>query len=168
MDGNRAERTRGERGVTLIEVLMVVLIISIMAAIILPVYSNAMRRSRATALAAECETLYEALMKYHVDQGSFPADDDFDTATLSPLSTEGYFLNPESLTSKLQDEEILVYLAPDVGGEDQQFIIVVRHVADPSIIVAVVYTNIIAATGGWVDGVYVITEGDLEEADEIS
>jgi len=152
---------------TLIETLLTVLIISLLAAASIPLFANAIRQSRSTALAAQAEKLYEALITYHVDHGRFPSEGDFDLETLEPLSTDGYFPDPGAFTDKLFGKRLLVYVAPDVSGVDQQFIAVARHAADSSIIIAIVYTNVIHATDGWVDGVYVISEGDLKEADEI-
>jgi prepilin-type N-terminal cleavage/methylation domain-containing protein len=158
---------RGSRGFTLIELLIVVAIIGLLAAAAVPVYGTAMNRSRTNALAADLQTVYGAMMRYHADHGAFPAERDFDTATLSPLTTKGYLNDGEALTSKLAGNEVLIYVAPDVAGPDQHFILVTRHAVDPSIIVVAVHTNIIAATGGWVDGVYVITDGDLKEAGDL-
>jgi len=61
---------------------------------------------------------------------------------------------------------VMLYLAPDVGGANTQFITVARADIDPTMIFAVVYTNVVTDDDGWVDGVYVITPDDLKEADE--
>ena len=39
--------------------------------------------------------------------------------------------------------------------------------ADPTLIPVVAYTDIIEVTEGWLDGVYIINDGELEEAEEI-
>jgi prepilin-type N-terminal cleavage/methylation domain-containing protein len=156
---------RRDRGYTLVELLIVVMIIGLLAAAAFPLFSNVMRQSRAKALAAEIKHLYDAMMQYHADYGFFPAEDSFDTQTLEPLAGEGYFNGADALMEKLDRNRVFVYLAPDVGGADQHFILVTRHDADPSIVVVAVHTNIIAAAGGWVDGVYIITENELAEAD---
>ena len=72
--------------------------------------------------------------------------------------------SPPAADALFCDEKLLIYMAPDVGGPNRQFISVMRLARDPSVIVAVVYTDIIEATDGWVDGVYVITDGELEAA----
>jgi len=160
-------RSGGERGVTLLEVMIVAAIIVMLVAISVPMYSNAVRKSRSTALAAECRKFYTALMSYHADHSSFPSEAAFNTTTLNPLASQGYITAVESFTQKLMMNRVLIYLAPDVEGVDQHFITVMRHADDPSIVVVVGYTNIIAAAGGWIDGVYVISEGELAEADDI-
>jgi prepilin-type N-terminal cleavage/methylation domain-containing protein len=158
---------RGNGGYSLIEILITMAIIFLLASIAIPVYQNAVRQSRESSLAADCKMLYDAMMRYHADHGSFPSEGEFDTATLAPLTTGKYVSTGSAITSKLQGNELSVYVAPDVGGEDQQFIIVTRHEAEPSIVVVAVHTNIVGEAGGWVDGVYIISEDDLEEAGEL-
>jgi len=152
---------------TLIELMMVVLIIGLLAAAAAPVLQNALRQSRGQALAADTRKLYTALMSYHADHGAFPSEADFNTATMAPLSTEGYFPEATSYSEKLLDGELTAYLAPDEGGADQQVIAVARLALDPTVIAAVAYTDLIEDDGGWIDGVFVITEEDLEDADDL-
>ena len=158
---------RGSRGFTIVEILIVLTIISLLAAMSVPLYATAIKKSRTSAMIADCRHIYDAMIRYRADIGQFPSEDEFDKSTLSPLSTEGYLSQADSITRKLQGEEILIYLAPDVDGQDQQFIIVNRHKTDPTVIVVAVQTDIIDDTDGWVDGVYVITEEDLADADEL-
>ena len=163
----RSNPLRDSRGYTLVELLITLIIVVLLAAIVIPFYSSALRKSRSAALATDGRKLYSALMRYSADHGSFPAEASFDLTNLAPLTDEGYFPNPEGFTKKLAQGRLLLYMAPDVGGANQQFVSVMRLARDPSVIVAVVYTNVIDATDGWVDGVYVITNGELEEADEV-
>jgi len=157
-------RKRRDRGFTVIEVMMVMGIVVILAAIAIPLYANALRQSHTNALVLEVKHLYDAMMQYHADMGFFPSEDSFDAETLAPLSTQGYFNGAGSFLEKLTGEEVLIYLAPDVDGADQHFILVTQSKADPSIIVVAVHTNIIEETDGWVDGVYVITADELAGA----
>jgi prepilin-type N-terminal cleavage/methylation domain-containing protein len=156
----------GSSGFTLIELMIVVVIISLASALAIPVYENALENSHRSALQADCYQLYQSLMKYQFDHDKFPSEADFDLATLAPLSHEGYFNAAPTFTAKLKDQQLLVYLAPDVDGTDTQFILVAQAEIDPTTIFAVVYTNIISETDGWVDGVYQITPDDLKEADD--
>ena len=74
----------------------------------------------------------------------------------------------DSLLGKLYEDQILLYLAPDVKAPDDQFIIVMRAGVDPSIILVVIYTDIIDVDDNeWLDGVYIITDKELAEADEL-
>lgn len=170
MEQRASRRIRGtgrEQGFTLIELMIVVVIVSLITAIAIPMYSDALRKGRTAALTVELEKLYTALMSFHADNSSFPSEGDLNTSTLSPLSTDGYFPIPESLTNKLIQNQLLFYLAPDVGSPDSQFIIIVRHIDDADLIGAVVYTDIIEGDGDWLDGVYFITESELAEANDI-
>jgi prepilin-type N-terminal cleavage/methylation domain-containing protein len=153
-------------GFTLIELMIVVVIISLATAMAIPVYEDAIKNSHRSALQADCYQLYQSLMTYQFDNDKFPAESEFDVKTLAPLSTEGYFNASATFTSKLRDRQLLVYLAPDVDGTDTQFITVAQADIDPTVIFAVVYTNIVSETDGWVDGVYLITPEDLEDADD--
>ena len=158
---------RRSAGFTLIELLIVVAIVGLISATAIPLYGDALNKSRRAALRTDCGALYRALMTYEFDYNKFPSEAEFDLATLDPLHSEGYFSGANAFTSKLQDERVLIYLAPDVDGPDSQFIVVTRSAFDPRDIFVVAYTNIVAATEGWVDGVYLIDDGDLEEAEEI-
>jgi len=170
MEQRASRKVRGtgrEQGFTLIELMIVVVIISLISAIAIPMYSDAMRKARTAALTVELEKLYNALMSYHADNNSFPSEGLMNNSTLSPLSTNGYFPIPESLTNKLIRNQLLFYFAPDVGGTDSQFIIVVRHIDDADLIGVVVYTDIIEGDGDWLDGVFFITENELADADDV-
>ena len=154
-------------GFTLIELMIVVLIVGLISATAIPVFEDALQKSHRAALRVDCGALYRAFMTYHFDNDKFPAEADFDLETLDPLYSEGYFAGARAFTNKLQDAKVLIYLAPDVDGADTQFVVVTRSAFDPKDIFVVVYTNFIAATEGWVDGVYRIDDDDLEEAEEI-
>ncbi len=166
---NIAARKAAQRsaGFTLIELLIVVAIVGLISATAIPVFDGALRKSRRAALRADSGTLYRALMTYEFDYNKFPSEAEFDLATLDPLHSGGYFAAAASFTNKLQGSRVLIYLAPDIDGQDTQFLIVTRAAFDPREIFVVAYTDIIAATEGWIDGVYLIDDGDLEEAEEI-
>lgn len=57
---------------TLVELLVVVAIISLLAAIAIPNFLNAQIRAKVARAKADMRTLAEALEAYHVDQNSYP------------------------------------------------------------------------------------------------
>lgn len=155
-----------QRGFTLIELMVVMLIIGLLGALAVPMYEDALRESRQAALVNDCQQLYKALMVYYTDYSKFPSEDEFDKKTFAPLSTGGYFPGSKSLAGKLADGKAIVYIAFDVNGTDTQFILVARAAFDPNVIPVVASTDQIAAANGAIDGVYLIDRGELEEAEE--
>ena len=168
MRRTRSGKTREDRGITLLEVMIVMAILFLLTAIAIPLYANAQRQARENALVADGRYLFDALTRYYVDNGAYPSESDLDTRTLSPLSTEEYLSAATPFTHKLEGNRLTFYFAPDVDGADQQFIVVARHAHDPSIIVAIVSTDTIDEDGDWYEGVFVITEEDLAEVPEES
>jgi prepilin-type N-terminal cleavage/methylation domain-containing protein len=162
-----SRRKRGESGFTLIELMVVVVIIGLASALALPMYADAITKTKKTALASEGRRIYDSLMAYYADYNAFPPESAFDLETLDPLFSQGYLHSGPAITSKLVKDRALIYLAPDIGGADQQFILVMRLESDPNIIVAVVHTELVGDDGAWADGVYVTSDGDLREADDV-
>jgi prepilin-type N-terminal cleavage/methylation domain-containing protein len=74
MDVGPLKRRQSQRGFTLLEILVVVAILALLAATAIPVYQNALDKSRRMALAADLNTLHTAFMRYYADHWKFPAD----------------------------------------------------------------------------------------------
>jgi len=157
----RAVSSNG-RGFTIIELMVVAVIVCLASALALPLYADAIARSTRTSLVAEGKQIYDAMMAYHAEHGGFPPESVFDRKTLDPLTGEGYLKSGRAITSRLTGDELLLYLAPDLGGADQQFLIVMRLESDPSAIVAVAHTTLVDEGGEWVDGVELVTDDGLE------
>jgi len=156
----------GSRGFTLMETLLSLAIVGLLAAIAIPVYQGAITKSRHAALAADLHELYSAFMRYSVDHGRFPTDSGIgglDTATLSPLSTLGYFGNVESFKGRLTNQRILFYWAPDWNGPDADFIVIASPVEQPDVLVYAMHYGIDGSFG--YDGVYFLINGQLVRSD---
>lgn len=73
---------KNNKGFTLIEVLIVVAIVGILAAIAIPSYRYVLDSARRTSSIAALDTLRTAMEGYAVDQGSYPSNiPDFTTFT---------------------------------------------------------------------------------------
>lgn len=147
----------GQRGFTLIEVLLVLVILALLAAIAIPIYSQVLNKSKVSAIVSDAHGVYNALMRFNVDEGIFPAMADFDKATLAPLSTGGYFEAYDTLNSKLAGGEIQLY----VQFADQ-FVILLAPEHDPTNFIYIYHTNI---WGFWRDGIYLLEDGELVKSD---
>ena len=61
-------------GFTVVELLIVIIVIAILAAIAITTYSGIQRRSRDVARQSDVTTIQKALELYRMDNGRFPAE----------------------------------------------------------------------------------------------
>jgi len=128
-----ARRSIGsERGFTIVEILIVLVILSILASIAIPLYSYALEKSRRTALGADMAVLHRAFLRYYSDHSKFPAEGEFDRTTLAPLTTGGYFA-ADAVKDKWLQDRVWFYVAPDLRGPDSHFILMARSKEEPDL-----------------------------------
>lgn len=78
-NGEIASGSRPPRGFTLIEVLIVLAIIAILAAIATPVYRTYLDKAKITLAISTLETVRKIMETYHIDYGIYPETIDFAT-----------------------------------------------------------------------------------------
>jgi general secretion pathway protein G len=106
---NVRSRQHGSKGFTLLELLVVMTIIGILAAIAVPALRDSPQRAREATLREDLFTLRSVIDQYHGDKGVFPAD-------LQVLVSEGYLRKiPVDPMTKSAETWVISYeeIAPD-------------------------------------------------------
>ncbi len=86
---HRNARTLKSTGFTLVEILIVVVILGILAAIVIPQFTNASQAARASQLTAQLQTLRSQLELAQMEhQGVYPTLQGNTAATSAPLTTK--------------------------------------------------------------------------------
>jgi len=75
--------TRSERGFTMIELMVVMFLISVLAAMGMAQYRNSVTYSRESVLKADLFRMRDAIDQYYADKGQYPS-------TLDALVSDGY------------------------------------------------------------------------------
>ena len=83
--GNRIANRRRRSGFSLIELLLVLVILAVLAAVVVPKFTNRTEQARVTAARTDISMLDTALDAYEIDNGRFPSGDE----GLSALITAG-------------------------------------------------------------------------------
>jgi general secretion pathway protein G len=103
---------RGVSGFTLIELMMVAFIISVLAAIALPQYKNAIVQSKEAVLRENLFRFRDLIDQYQVDKGKYPA-------SLEALVQDGYLrrIPVDPMTGATDWEAVPAEPDPDNPGE---------------------------------------------------
>jgi len=104
-------RRKTERGFTLLELLVVMTIVGILAAVAVPALRDSPQRARESALREDLYAFRSVIDQYHGDKGNYPAD-------LQTLVTEHYLRKiPFDPMTKSSESWVLTY---EELPEDQQ------------------------------------------------
>lgn len=116
----RERRPLGEEGFTLLEMLLVVCIIGVLAAVAVPKFSQSMTLANTSKIQADLSTLNTAVELYHAEKGVYPKDLNQlkeyvrDLDALKPPSGS-YFLRKEGMIKEAGKS----YALTETGGEIQ-------------------------------------------------
>ncbi|GHB99269.1 prepilin-type N-terminal cleavage/methylation domain-containing protein [Cerasicoccus arenae] len=84
MKSNLNKKSRSKHGFTLVEIMIVVVIIGLLAAIAIPAFQKVRRNSQATTLGENLQSFRDGLYLYDMEEGSLPATMDADLLTWMP------------------------------------------------------------------------------------
>lgn len=66
------EKARKGRGFTLVELLVVIVVLAVLAAIVLPKFMNSSQRSKESALRSDLKLIRNAISMFQADTGKYP------------------------------------------------------------------------------------------------
>jgi len=115
-----AARTRRQRGFTLIEVMVVIAILGILAALIVPKIMSRPDEARRVAAKQDIATVMQALKLYRLDNGRYPAQDQGLAALVKKPDTD-------PVPNNWKDGGYLERLPNDPWGAPYQYLIPGAH-----------------------------------------
>ncbi|HEY2432548.1 MAG TPA: prepilin-type N-terminal cleavage/methylation domain-containing protein [Vicinamibacterales bacterium] len=112
--GSATRGTWREKGFTLVELLIVISLISILAAMGLVQYKNSVASSREAVLRTDLFRMRDAIDQYYADKGKYPSG-------LDALVSDGYMRKvPEDPVAKSSDSWVTVPAEPDPNSPNSE------------------------------------------------
>ena len=146
-----------KKGFTIIELIIVIAVIGILAAVAVPSMLSYTKKAHYAAALSECKEVYRAFFNFYLENDMFPnasSSPVFQLNTFSPLDYQG------NLFAKIINNQADAYDSPDDRGSNQEFWVRMTLEADPSVQFLVVYSdNADLAPGEWLEGVFVFRNG---------
>jgi len=152
-----------QKGYSLIELMIVVMIIAVIAAIAIPMMKDSLLRAHIAALTVDAKAIYMAFKQHQVDNSSYPNAEDaptFQLDSFEPLVSLGYYRG--NVTTKLVGGQADAYDSPDDQGPNQEFWLELTLRYDPSVRYLIADSDDAPLGGGeYYDGVFLFRNGVL-------
>ncbi len=163
---SRKSRSRA-RGITLVELLVVLLTLSLLVALAVPATTRALQSAHRTRLAGIGQALFHAVQRYVVDHGHPPPPgssqvDGLNLRTLAPLAPAGYLPHPGALLDALRDRRVTAYDTPGPPGKEGFWMLLIDgERAEIQVLVAST-DQFPLSPGVWIEGIYQLRGNRLE------
>lgn len=109
----------------------------------------------------EARQLHAALVRFHEQNGYFPASDVFDRASAEPLKRRGYYEG--AVSKRLAAGAIDAYVVTAGDGQPREFWLEMSLARDPSVRFLVSRSDDAPLGGGaWRDGAFIHRDGELK------
>lgn len=156
-------------GYSLVELLLILAIIGILAAITIPLVHRAIVTSALSTVTTEAETVYTAFKQHYASESEYPfavGEPVFELDTFEPLRSAGYYVG--DITTKLAAGKADAYDSPDDRGQNREFWLEMTLKADRSIRILVADSDDAPLSGGeYVDGIYLYRDGKLKPIHDV-
>mgnify|MGYP001328628019 CR=1 FL=1 len=98
------QKGRNQKGFTLVELMVVVVIIGILAAIAVPVYNNVTAKAKRNAVEANLRTIDGAIMSYRAaNDGKLPTEPDLYTSGATTNYLQNWPTGPDGVTYAIDE-----------------------------------------------------------------